>query len=196
MSYDPVKQREYSKKYRETHREYVRELNKKWVDNNRERANENASRSHRESLKKHRGDLISLLGGKCRICGFSDSRALVLFRIGIAGKTDKGSTLGSSVAFYKKTSELVLAGEHPVDLLCANCVAIKRWIPDDYMSVPTKKEKEFKYTTQSKLSAEQVVLLREDYDNGMNGVDLGKKYGVSDHTARQCGQRKTYKWIK
>lgn len=69
--------------------------------------------------------IYSLLGNKCRICGFLDYRALQIDHINGGGIQERNSRNGShDRAFVLKS---ILNKENKYQLLCANCNWIKRF---------------------------------------------------------------------
>jgi hypothetical protein len=78
-------------------------------------------KSYRDGRRKL---LISLLGGKCVRCGFSDARALQIDHRNGGGSRESKSLRGAKISFQLKR---VLAGDNNYQLLCANCNWIKRF---------------------------------------------------------------------
>lgn len=68
-----------------------------------------------------REQIIKLLGGKCKHCGFTDKRALQVDHINGGGMTER--RLIGSHGMYRK----VLKCSDGYQLLCANCNWIKRY---------------------------------------------------------------------
>lgn len=110
-------------KYRTDSKSRKRRLktNRKWREKNKDKvkANEERQKKRRLAIKrKVKKQLITELGGKCQICGFSDERVLVPHH-----KT--GSNLSklrkaSNYQFYKKY-QYYLKEKDNLMLLCANC---------------------------------------------------------------------------
>jgi hypothetical protein len=75
--------------------------------------------------RKYRTDLISLLGGKCTVCEFSDTRALQVDHIHGGGRRehkDFGSTAVMCCYYLQHLDE----AKTKLRVLCANCNWIKR----------------------------------------------------------------------
>jgi hypothetical protein len=80
-------------------------------------------KEYREQWRKDRRKaVISLFGGKCVHCGFSDERALQIDHINGGGHTER-TQMGSALKLYSK---LLNEGTDGYQLLCANCNWIKR----------------------------------------------------------------------
>ena len=100
-----MSKKEYQQRYRERNREKLR------AD----------QREYAEQLK-HKA--ISLLGGKCAMCGFSDIRALQIDHIkSVGNKAPRG------VPVYR---EIVKGKTENRQVLCANCNWIKRYENKEY----------------------------------------------------------------
>lgn len=76
-------------------------------------------------LKKIRSAALSVLGGKCVHCGFSDVRALQIDHVNGGGSKDK-KRRGCGGQFYNQVIKSFLNKENEFQLLCANCNWIKR----------------------------------------------------------------------
>lgn len=108
--------------------EYKSKYDGKWYKLNgaRKRAyNKSYNRSIR--LKS-----IELLGGKCHRCGFSDWRALQFDHTNGGGNRDTKNMSGMK---NKVIHDRISSGEHPYQLLCANCNWIKRYEEDETTSI-------------------------------------------------------------
>lgn len=82
----------------------------------------NALGQRRRSIAA-RGELLALLGNKCR-CGFSDPRALQIDHVNGGGSRER---VRFSSGFYRRVLRLVKSGSAEYQLLCANCNSIKRY---------------------------------------------------------------------
>lgn len=76
----------------------------------------------RELNKKYRLLVLGLLGCKCKICGFSDYRALQIDHVDGGGCKEK--RVGNKNKYYYNE---LLKGSKKYQLLCANCNWIKRF---------------------------------------------------------------------
>lgn len=98
--------REESRLYRMRHLDRILERNRKWYAKNKEKA-----RAYRKGYAKKRWlEIITSKGGKCEICGFSNTLALELHHINGKEKGEK--------------SQKKLISSYPKDelqLVCANC---------------------------------------------------------------------------
>ena len=79
--------------------------------------------ANRRARARLRQRVLDYLGGKCVQCGFSDRRALQVDHCNSDGHVDRVTKPGR--ALY----HAILRGERDdaVQLLCANCNAIKQW---------------------------------------------------------------------
>jgi hypothetical protein len=75
---------------------------------------------------KKRGELYTLLGGKCAHCGFSDIRVLQIDHVNGGGQKERKS-FSCYYLFLCHVLEKVKNGSKDYQLLCANCNWIKRW---------------------------------------------------------------------
>ena len=82
-------------------------------------------KSDKNYLKKIRQGAISVLGGKCVRCGFTDIRALQIDHINGGGSKDV-KRRGRGGQFYNQVMNSFLNKENEFQLLCANCNWIKR----------------------------------------------------------------------
>lgn len=142
MPRDPEKKKESNRRYREAHREELREYNR--LHNQTEerkqaqKRNYEKFRSDPERWKRKlemdkvrnrryrdeiRQKIISLLGGKCVRCGFTDWRALQIDHINGGGSRER-KTARSMSAYYR---QIIESNGDGYQLLCANCNQIKRY---------------------------------------------------------------------
>jgi hypothetical protein len=99
-----------------------KEYAKKWYASNIELHRKN----RRENNKKRRLELISLLGGKCVQCGFSDTRALQIDHINGGGSKERKGYGHSASSLKQKVENSIKQDLGEYQLLCANCNWIKR----------------------------------------------------------------------
>jgi hypothetical protein len=80
----------------------------------------------RKDRARTRAEILTLLGGKCVKCGFSDIRALQIDHVNGGGvKHYKGRS--SSIRYNKDILDEIKEGSGKYQLLCANCNWIKRY---------------------------------------------------------------------
>lgn len=120
--------REYAKAYRAKRRAHYNELNRVWIQKNRDRYNQ-AKYRYRDALK------IKVIGhyssgtGKCAHCGFDNIDALCLDHINDDGAAERkrmkisGRTYNGGARSYEKLHALGFPPGYQV--LCANCNMIK-----------------------------------------------------------------------
>ena len=77
-------------------------------------------------LQRLRRTVLQVLGDKCKICGFSDYRALQIDHIKGGGSKERKEK-GFSSQFHRHVLNNFLNGENKYQLLCANCNWIKRF---------------------------------------------------------------------
>ncbi len=75
-----------------------------------------------------RDELLSLLGGECRRCGFTDARALQVDHVHGGGSQERKTVWSSTRSFIERVRSM--PGEY--QLLCANCNWIKRIEEDEH----------------------------------------------------------------
>lgn len=113
---------ERTKEWRKNMTEEQRELKRK---RERNYSKTDIFRSHRhvyyqKLVEKFKIKIFELLGDKCKICGFSDKRALQIDHINGGGhKHRKGKN-------QIKLMKYVLKRPEEFQILCANCNVIKR----------------------------------------------------------------------
>lgn len=129
---------ERNRRYREAHREELRERGRIYHAANAEKRRESARLSKERNKEANRDrdrdyarnwkaerrqELIAAMGGKCVRCGYSDWRALQVDHINGGGNIERKSrTIWS---FYKTLSTAPDLEKY--QLLCANCNQIKRY---------------------------------------------------------------------
>jgi len=92
----------------------------------REKHRKETAQYHRDYRASERKELISMLGGRCIRCGFSDWRALQIDHVNGGGNQER-KQLNSPTRYYKAIRATLVAGEQKYQLLCANCNQIKRY---------------------------------------------------------------------
>ena len=83
---------------------------------------------NRKYLTERRLKIIELLGGKCKICNFSDWRALQIDHINGGGHKEYKGT-DSPYIYYGKI--LKNPDKEKYQILCANCNWIKRYVNNE-----------------------------------------------------------------
>jgi predicted Zn-ribbon and HTH transcriptional regulator len=95
----------------------------------------------RERIRRtrRRVELIIVLGGKCRQCGFHDYRALQLDHVNGCGTKERRSfpNQHTFVDYYWRNQELA---KNVLQILCANCNFIKRYECHEVTSYDNYKE--------------------------------------------------------
>ncbi len=125
-------QRVVDRNRRLKHPAVIAQRQKQYREQNRDELNEYRRRIRAENLpyelervKKRRREVriqaLALLGGKCCVCGFSDSRALQIDHIIPVRKKERHRD-SSSYHFY---CQIVQGETDNLQVLCANCHAIK-----------------------------------------------------------------------
>lgn len=122
--------KEASRRYRLAHPERVRERNARYraseagkrriLEYRRQQTESNRSYS-KASHRKYRDAVLELLGGVCKRCGFSDSRALQVDHVYGDGNKERVACRNSRSLLAK-----ILYSPERYQLLCANCNWIKR----------------------------------------------------------------------
>ena len=85
----------------------------------------NRSEAVARSINNSRKKAISLLGGKCKKCGFPDIRALQIDHINGGGNIE--SKKFGSYHMYLKIKKSINTEKYNYQVLCANCNWIKRY---------------------------------------------------------------------
>lgn len=130
---NPEKAREASRRNYQKHKEERRKRDKERYCKNRERI----LRKNKEWRERHRGrelkrkrelkiQIITLLGGKCVHCGFSDIRALQIDHVYDNGSQER-KKFRSYSSYYKNILKKIKSGSKDYQCLCANCNVIKEW---------------------------------------------------------------------
>lgn len=99
---------------------------RRWLEAHPDKA-EQARMRHKALHVLHRHHAVTLLGGKCKHCGFSDYRALQIDHVqgdGYKDRNSKGNS-GHAYTYYKKIVEDPSVHER-YQILCANCNWIKK----------------------------------------------------------------------
>lgn len=71
------------------------------------------------TYRKQRNKVLKLLGGKCKVCGFNDPRALQIDHV-------NGGGCKTPFRNYRLAPQIIKAAPELYQLLCANCNWIKR----------------------------------------------------------------------
>lgn len=111
-----------SREWAHTHPEKVREMKRAYVARNRDTINAYRRQYVRDTLRQNRERALKMLGGKCRICGFADSRALEIDHMNGGGKSDRKAR--GPRERYAAIAKGQTAG---FQALCANCHTIKTY---------------------------------------------------------------------
>lgn len=114
--------RDWRAKNRERAREISREGNAKYCAKNPATRRKSA----REYNARRRGELLAFFGGKCLLCGFSDTRALHLDHINGGGGKIRAAGGHGLFEKWKMTRDQPEVARATFQLLCANCNCIKR----------------------------------------------------------------------
>ena len=98
---------------------------KQWQKRYRENNMDRIRKNNDNSNHKKRKEVVDLLGGKCKRCGFDDMRALQIDHIKGGGyKEIKNIHSRERIRLVK---ESIKNNENKYQLLCANCNWIKRY---------------------------------------------------------------------
>lgn len=79
--------------------------------------------SRRRRVAAQRAEILKLLGGKCKKCGFDDSRALAIDHIN-GGGTKERKDIGGG--YYSYVLKKIKSGSLDYQILCCNCNQIKK----------------------------------------------------------------------
>lgn len=134
----PFDEKEYQKKYRETHKGQIRGKQREWYLKNRKRI----LRERKEKAKKfktkygfsyytyitrkHKKEIFGLLGNKCTMCGNTDQRILQIDHVHGGGTKERKKFHGDMGKYYRHILRKLQEGSKEYQLLCANCNLIKR----------------------------------------------------------------------
>jgi len=128
----------YRKEYYRKNKKKIRAYNDEWIRKNPERfqaarlrySKENAERERiraREWRRQIRKEVLALLGGKCRKCGWTDARALQIDHVKGGGIYDSNkSRTVPGMVYLARVKRHIKRGGKKYQLLCANCNWIKR----------------------------------------------------------------------
>ena len=79
--------------------------------------------SKRRRVARLRAECLTLLGGQCIKCGFSDERALCIDHVNGGGRYERRHT--NNITYLRGILESIKAKENKYQCLCANCNSIK-----------------------------------------------------------------------
>lgn len=156
MYTDPLKHKEFMRKWYQDHKEAVRLKQKKYEAANKEKISvtkkvwrqrpevaldiriRSLKRYHdspeyrkrslelsAERRKKHRSEIVKLLGGCCQKCGFTDARALQVDHVNGGGRKEFREK--PNLVKAKVYLDHIKKNRHHYQMLCANCNWIKRF---------------------------------------------------------------------
>ena len=126
----------YYLKNKEKLKKYARDYYKKHAVERREETNKKSRVNYirdrdrklewqKQHHKKKRIEVLELLGGAiCKICGFSDWRALHIDHVNGDGNEERRKYGWSNM---KKQRQMILSSKSKYQVLCANCNFIKRY---------------------------------------------------------------------
>jgi len=126
---------DYHRKYYSQHKKKINATTLKWMKKNPDKIKEYNRKQYWNDPQKHtlraknyvkriRMELFELLGSSCKMCGFSDMRALQLDHKYGGGKIDR-SMHGSYYKLIKFYSQNKNLAKQKLQVLCANCNWIK-----------------------------------------------------------------------
>lgn len=95
----------------------------------------------REGYYNLKLQIFSLLGGKCKHCGFSDRRALQIDHVN-GGGGQEIRTLGTGPKYYNHVLLSISMAENRYQLLCANCNWIKRFENNEHRGLAKRLNKQ------------------------------------------------------
>jgi len=127
-----MSRRKGSLKYYKEHKQECLERHKRYIQRIKAENSlvyhnilERAANFRFKKLRELRKEIFHLLGNKCSLCGFSDSRALQIDHVGNEGRKE---TLGKNrIRFLKNVLDSIKRKEGKYQLLCANCNFIKEF---------------------------------------------------------------------
>lgn len=120
---------EYLKAWKEKNRGHVRDYERNYRQNNEAFKKYNRERArkyyltHKQKWEKDRLECLSLLGNRCKLCGFSDKRALQIDHVNGKGREERRK---QKAEYYRFILAQLKAGSKDYQCLCANCNWIKR----------------------------------------------------------------------
>ena len=110
--------KEYNKEYYKSNKDRLKKYSMIYYRDNKEKA--------KEYKAKHMGELrrevLEHFGGKCRICGFDDPRALHIDHINGGATVERRRIRYNRIKYYK---DIISGQRSDLQLLCANCNCIK-----------------------------------------------------------------------
>lgn len=129
----PLYDKEYYRKYYNSHKQRKMNTNRDWRKRNVERHHEIARVSSKKQRAKIKSEIITILGGKCSNpnClvpnGCSDIRCLQIDHINGGGKRERRGHQDRGSHYYRDILKKLEHGSKDYQLLCANCNWIKRF---------------------------------------------------------------------
>jgi len=141
MTKDPEKLKKQAERYKywvSNNREHVNRMHREWASKNNEYKKEyhrkwygkdieKSRASKRATHLRRRNEIIDLLGGKCKKCGFDDKRALQVDHVFSDGATERRE---KQMSVSRMKRQILISMENMdgrYQLLCANCNWIKRY---------------------------------------------------------------------
>ena len=79
--------------------------------------------SKQRKVAQARLECMTLLGGQCAKCGFSDTRALCIDHVDGGGRRERRRT--NTLTYFKGILESIKSKDNKYQCLCANCNVIK-----------------------------------------------------------------------
>lgn len=117
--------KERQAKYRTVSREKWLATHKRYRENHREKTRREGRERERIRRERTKSDLLNAAGGKCAVCGFSDTRALHIDHVQNDGATEEKRFRLNSVKYQRYVMGALHLGKYQI--LCANCNHIKEW---------------------------------------------------------------------
>ena len=106
--------------------EYAKEKKRIWRLKQYHSNREVEKEKMRNYMRSFRPRLLQLLGDKCVKCGFSDVRALQIDHIGGGGLKEL-KVFKNNTAMYRFYLDHPIQAKRRLQILCANCNAIKKY---------------------------------------------------------------------
>ena len=129
-----LKRNAYSKEYRETHREAIRNNEKRYLTKYKKEHPEEFKAKAKAYLLKIKTEVMKHYGNgeaACLRCGYNDIRALNIDHVNGGGKNDRKShKRHGGYSFYLKLRKLGYPSGYQT--LCANCNLIKKIENNEY----------------------------------------------------------------
>lgn len=116
--------RAYQREWYANNREHSLECKRKWKQNNPD-YNLQQAKNSADRRRARRLQAIEALGGKCLVCGFDDERALQFDHIIPVRRREAGTRNHGGCLQSFEFKAIIEGEEHQIQLLCANCHAIK-----------------------------------------------------------------------